>query len=255
MQEMSRLPLRILSKASAWPSRTSAGRTGAGRRSAVMPRALVSSRTRRASESLGLRWACSSVSTGRGAVLSSLHAPISSARPMAAAPISFRVDMEPLWIVGRDPSTPSRPASAALGGRAGVGKDEAVCCRGVVSRRAADPRWNERQAGVISSSYARGVVARWGRVRALSSESGCSPGIAAVKDRKRRFVVAERRYSRILARRHRHLMVTLASGNARPYCPTASRRHPHPEKSDDSLSFDSVRGAAGRRGGAPGVFR
>src|SRR4029079_17755961 len=42
---MSRLPLNSLSKARAWPSRTSSGRTGAGRTSRVMPRLTARRRT------------------------------------------------------------------------------------------------------------------------------------------------------------------------------------------------------------------
>src|SRR6185437_4341199 len=54
MQEMSLLPLRILSNASACPSRTRAGRTAGGFERAVMPRPVVSSLTSAANACISL---------------------------------------------------------------------------------------------------------------------------------------------------------------------------------------------------------
>jgi hypothetical protein len=106
MHEMSRLPLNSLSKTRAWPSRTSSGRTGAGRTSRVMPRLTASRRTWLARDDRSCPVAGPAADGVVGVSVLQAAADIVPAMPTAYQ--NFRIETSTGW----DRSRPKRPAPA-----------------------------------------------------------------------------------------------------------------------------------------------
>ena len=106
MHEMSRLPLNSLSKARAWPSRTSSGRTGAGRTSRVMPRLTARRRTWLARDDRSCPVAGPSADGVVGVSVLQAAADIVPAMPTAYQ--NFRIETSTGW-------DRSRPQTASAG--------------------------------------------------------------------------------------------------------------------------------------------